>query len=123
MVSEAYTDETVELVATATDRHYLVTGQTDADRNTPCACGGWADGLGDSPSWDEHMARVALDALAAAGLLVPAGAKTREVWAYPVTRDGEQVWIETWCRVARTAPPGLSTRTEITTDWVEVRDV
>lgn len=52
----------VEVVARAMEAHHLVTGVVDADRNSPCACRGWREG-GDE-TWDEHMAEVALTALA-----------------------------------------------------------
>jgi hypothetical protein len=69
-----YTDADVELVALVTAAHHIVTGQTDADGNNPCACGQWWDNA-DEPGWDEHIAEVALDALAAAGRLMLAGAQ------------------------------------------------
>lgn len=74
-------DDLVELVATATERHHLNLSRTDADGHNPCVCGGWQDGP-DGPSWDEHLAGVALDALRAAGrLAAPTGPASSQVAA------------------------------------------
>lgn len=71
-----YSEATVELVTDATEQHYLSDGQTDAMGNSACSCGQWWDAAGDNPGWDQHMAEVALGALAAAGRLLPEGAPT-----------------------------------------------
>lgn len=76
-MNRPYSEATVELVAEATEQHHIVAGETDAMGNNPCVCGQWWDAAGDNPGWDQHMAEVALDALAAAGLLLPEGAETR----------------------------------------------
>ncbi|MFI6333247.1 hypothetical protein ACIBBG_33970 [Micromonospora chersina] len=62
-----YTDAEIQLVAAATEQHSLEPGRADADQHSPCSCEQWWDSPG--PGWDEHMADVALSALAAAGRL------------------------------------------------------
>lgn len=78
MTVPSYTEEDVELVAEATEQHHIEFGITDAMGNNPCSCGQWWDAAGDNPGWDQHMAEVALAALAAAGRLIPPGSETRE---------------------------------------------
>lgn len=73
-----YTDADVELVATATEQHHIVDDRTDAMGNSPCVCDQWWDAAGDNPSWDQHLAEVALTALAAAGRLAPTTAADGE---------------------------------------------
>ena len=66
---QPYTDTDVDLIAEATEQHHIVADRTDAMGNNPCVCDEWWDAAGDNPSWDQHMAEVALTALAAAGRL------------------------------------------------------
>lgn len=81
MTTPPYSEATVELVTDATEQHYLSDGQTDAMGNSACSCGQWWDAAGDNPGWDQHMAEVALGALAAAGRLLPEPVDTRTEWA------------------------------------------
>jgi hypothetical protein len=86
---DACPEAAVELVVAATEQHYIAAGQTDAMGNNPCTCGEWWDAAGDNPGWDQHMAEVALKALADAGLLLPGGAEQRTEWGLRLTRpDG-----------------------------------
>lgn len=64
-----WTDDTAARLAEATGAHYLLMGQIDADGNSPCVCGRWAENATET-GWDDHMAEVTLTALADAGLLV-----------------------------------------------------
>jgi hypothetical protein len=77
MSADKISDEDVELVARAARAHHLVFSQTNADGHNPCVCGGFWDSV-EMEDWDEHMARVALAALA--GRLLPAGGQTRTEW-------------------------------------------
>ena len=82
-------------------------------------------------SWTEYReeADAVLAALSAAGRLLPEGGTERVEWAYPVWRDGETVWIETWLRAAGSIPR-LSRRTvtefpngyELVGPWSEVTE-
>lgn len=69
-MTEPYTYADVELVTAATEQHHIDFGQRNADGNNPCVCGKWWDSA-DMPGWDEHMAEVAVAALAAGGRLLP----------------------------------------------------
>jgi hypothetical protein len=50
------TDDLRQRYAEEMSRHHLVDGVTDADDNTLCVCGQWADA--EDESWDDHMAEV-----------------------------------------------------------------
>ncbi len=72
-MTRPYTDADIELIATATEQHSIEHRRMNADGNSPCTCDQWWDAA-DGPGWDEHMAEVALTALAAAGgLAQPSG--------------------------------------------------
>lgn len=61
--AELLADNTAEAVAEATEQHHIVSNRTDALGNSPCVCDGWWDS-GESESWDQHMAAIALRVLA-----------------------------------------------------------
>ncbi len=71
-----YTD--AELVAAATGQHAIEPRRANADGHDPCSCGQWW-GSPEGPSWDEHMAEVALAALSAAGRLAPVDDDPRHI--------------------------------------------
>lgn len=125
MSEPRWTNETVEAVALAMAKHHLDPNWTDADRHSRCVCERWVEGEME-PSWDDHMAEVALAALADAGLLVEPGGETRTVYAVrwsdsayliPVSEERARREVE------QHAPTGarLMSRTIHTGPWREAQ--
>lgn len=85
-MADQFPDELIQLVATATEQHHIEYGVTDGSGNNPCVCGQWWDSS-DVEGWDEHMAAVALAALAEAGRLLPASARLVEELGVRVDRE------------------------------------
>lgn len=81
MTDPRWSEATADLVAEATEKHHILFNKTDAMGNSGCICNKWWDAAGDNPGWDQHMAEVALAALADAGLLVPPGAEVAKQWS------------------------------------------
>lgn len=94
MTDKPFTEEDVQLVAAATEQHHIVDGETDAMGNSPCVCGRWWDSA-DMEGWDEHMAEVALAALAETGRLLPHDSDVTHNWIVGFkTPNGDPHWEE-----------------------------
>lgn len=102
----------VEVVARATSQHYLSGVNTQAGHEL-CSCEQWADG-GMDEDWEDHLAQVALAALAEYGALIPTGGERVEEFGYD---DGDECCPHVCC--SDDDPANCHSHRRTVTTWPE----